>query len=258
MREIAELKSHAAALLSSNQVQCIIGWKAGDFPHLREVALFTCPQQLDALVYDAYCTVRLSRQLIWANQQYEKTAIFLTPEDAFSYNQLLKEKQVFQEKTVVIPVDAFPADKPEHPHTMESIGSLPTAERQAFWEAALAPCVRCNACRNICPVCNCKACVFDSPAYGVGRKANIACFDGDMFHITRALHVAGRCTACGECSRACPNGVPLYLLNQKVLAEVLENYGDYRTNEAIALPTDAPAFTALPKNPLLDFDLQND
>jgi len=38
----------------------------------------------------------------------------------------------------------------------------------------------------------------------------------------RAMHLAGRCVNCGECARACPVGIPLNLLTQK-LQEVINN-----------------------------------
>ncbi len=33
--------------------------------------------------------------------------------------------------------------------------------------------------------------------------------DNLMFQVIRNIHVAGRCTDCGECERACPMGIPL-------------------------------------------------
>jgi len=49
-----------------------------------------------------------------------------------------------------------------------------------------------------------------------------------MFHIIRAFHVAGRCTDCGECSRVCPQNIPLHLLNRMFIKEINEFYGDYQ------------------------------
>ncbi len=37
-----------------------------------------------------------------------------------------------------------------------------------------------------------------------------------MFQITRIMHVAGRCTDCGECERACPVNIPLRSLSKKM------------------------------------------
>ena len=52
-----------------------------------------------------------------------------------------------------------------------------------------------------------------------------------MFHIIRAFHVAGRCTDCGECSRVCPQNIPLHLLNRKFIKDIDEFYGTYQAGE---------------------------
>ena len=53
-------------------------------------------------------------------------------------------------------------------------------------------------------------------------------FEEKMFHIIRAFHVAGRCTDCGECSRVCPQGIPLHLFNRKFIKDIDELYGEYQ------------------------------
>ena len=87
-------------------------------------------------------------------------------------------------------------------------------ERFAFWQGELSKCIRCNAWRNVCPACSCNKCVFDSDRFDTAQKANSDSFEEQMFHIIRAFHVAGRCTDCGECSRVCPQGIPLHLLSR--------------------------------------------
>ena len=52
-----------------------------------------------------------------------------------------------------------------------------------------------------------------------------------MFHIIRAFHVAGRCTDCGECSRVCPQGIPLHLFNRKFIKDIDDFYGEYQAGE---------------------------
>lgn len=106
-------------------------------------------------------------------------------------------------------------------------------ERFAFWRGELSKCIRCNACRNVCPACSCVKCVFDNPNTGVQNKAAADDFEENMFHIIRAFHVAGRCTDCGECSRVCPQGIPLHLLNRKFIKDIDELYGEYRAGEEI-------------------------
>lgn len=106
-------------------------------------------------------------------------------------------------------------------------------ERFAFWQNELSRCIRCNACRNVCPACTCEKCVFDNPASGVENKAASNSFEDSMFHIIRAFHVAGRCTDCGECSRVCPEHIPLHLLNRKFIKDIDSFYGDYQAGAEV-------------------------
>ena len=67
-----------------------------------------------------------------------------------------------------------------------------------------------------------------------------------MFHIIRAFHVAGRCTDCGECTRVCPQGIPLHLLNRKFIKDINTLYGEYQAGE-----------TADQRGPLTDYTQQD-
>lgn len=111
--------------------------------------------------------------------------------------------------------------------------AMTSDERFAFWRSELSKCIRCNACRNVCPACSCIKCVFDNPNTGVQNKAAADDFEENLFHIIRAYHVAGRCTDCGECSRVCPQGIPLHLLNRKFIKDINELYGEYHAGEEI-------------------------
>ena len=106
-------------------------------------------------------------------------------------------------------------------------------ERFAFWQNELSRCIRCNACRDVCPACTCEKCVFDNPNSGVENKAAANSFEEKMFHIIRAFHVAGRCTDCGECSRVCPQHIPLHLLNRKFIRDIDTFYGDYQAGAEV-------------------------
>ena len=119
-------------------------------------------------------------------------------------------------------------------------------ERFDFWRNELSRCIRCNACRNVCPACSCEKCVFDNANSGVRNKAAADSFEENMFHIIRAFHVTGRCTDCGECSRVCPQNIPLHLLNRKMIKDINELYGEYQAG--------ADADT---KPPLTDFTVDD-
>jgi len=115
-----------------------------------------------------------------------------------------------------------------------------------YFQKALSPCIRCNACRNVCPACSCRKCVFDSNKFDSQQKANVESFEEKMFHIIRSLHVAGRCSDCGECSRVCPQGIPLYVFNRKLIKDISALYGEFQAG------MDAQAL-----GPLTDFNLDD-
>ena len=85
--------------------------------------------------------------------------------------------------------------------------------------------------------------MFDNDASGVSSKANVDTFEENMFHIIRAFHVAGRCTDCGECSRVCPQGIPLHLLNRKFIKDINENYGEYQAGADDSSPWPLVSYT---------------
>ena len=114
---------------------------------------------------------------------------------------------------------------------VEKLENMTSQERFDFWRDQLSKCIRCNACRNICPACTCEKCVFDNPDLGTDNKAAADSFEENMFHIIRAFHVAGRCTDCGECSRVCPQNIPLHLLNRQFIKDINSLYGEYQAGE---------------------------
>ena len=116
---------------------------------------------------------------------------------------------------------------------VEELERMSEEERNAFWRRELSRCIRCNACRDVCPACTCEKCVFDNPKSGVENKAAATTFEESMFHIIRAFHVAGRCTDCGECSRVCPQHIPLHLLNRKFIKDINEFYGEYQAGAEV-------------------------
>jgi formate dehydrogenase subunit beta len=125
---------------------------------------------------------------------------------------------------------AAPSGNSDRQMRLSEIEAMPYEERLNFWTDQLARCTRCHACRQVCPMCYCERCIADKtqPAWiesSPHARGNFA------WHLTRALHLAGRCVDCGECERACPAGIPLGLLNRKVAGIVADRYGYVVTDD---------------------------
>ncbi len=109
-------------------------------------------------------------------------------------------------------------------------------ERFAFWSQQLERCIRCHACREVCPMCFCEQCVADKtrPVWiesSSHPRANFA------WQMTRVMHQAGRCVDCGECERACPVGIPLNLLTRYTAQSVEKRFGHKPSDDpSIAAP----------------------
>ena len=123
---------------------------------------------------------------------------------------------------------------------------LTLEERMEFWREQMERCLRCYACRNACPLCVCRDhCIAQT------REPNwVSQRDGLeeklFFQMIHAMHLAGRCTECGECERACPVDIPLMVLKRRLAKDIHELF-DYRAG------TDPQA-----KPPLLSFKVEED
>jgi formate dehydrogenase subunit beta len=112
---------------------------------------------------------------------------------------------------------------------------------RAFWIKEFDKCLRCYACREACPACYCR----DNCAVQALRErwtgATVNPSEALMFHAQRAMHVAGRCTECGACERACPVGIPLTLLHNQV-GKAVRKLFDFNVGEKADLRPPLEAF----------------
>ncbi|MBR5734871.1 MAG: hydrogenase iron-sulfur subunit [Desulfovibrionaceae bacterium] len=107
------------------------------------------------------------------------------------------------------PVKVSEDAKPEAAAILAYLDGLTLEQRMSFWRGAIERCIRCHACRNACPMCVCREyCVADSrePHWVTQEDTPV---NKLFFQLIHALHLAGRCTGCGECNRACPMGIPV-------------------------------------------------
>ncbi len=191
----------------------------------------------------------------------EKVLAFLKPGDTHSFCQLLKENRITRDDVYIVAVPCScemdesvkegegcdhcrnkkhviydevvgkareeAIGDPSRFEGVEKIAAMTADERHEFWKNEFSRCIRCNACRDVCPACTCEKCVFDNNNLYTSQKVAQVSFEESLYHIIRAWHVAGRCTDCGECSRVCPEHIPLHLLNRKFVKDIDEIYGPY-------------------------------
>jgi len=114
---------------------------------------------------------------------------------------------------------------PVETEELARIEAMPQTERWAFWKEHFSRCIRCLACRQVCPFCYCEQCLCDkNRPQAVEQSPRPA--GNTAWHLVRAMHLAGRCGGCAECERVCPMDIPLNLLNRRMAKELKELY-DY-------------------------------
>jgi len=230
-----QLRDHCRKLLAEGAVNVVIGYGACG------PLLATKPEHADRLVCNNRCYANLAAYLKRKEvKALGKLAVVVKPCDEKSLVVLENEAQFSRRDIHVIgvacegvgqpkcahctartprfadvafgqPVGPEPPAGPS-PNRFAALLAMPPAERMSFWAAEFDRCVKCYACRQVCPLCYCERCIVDR-----NRPIEIdpAPSPKGVFawHIARAFHLAGRCIGCGECSRACPAGIDLALLN---------------------------------------------
>lgn len=113
-----------------------------------------------------------------------------------------------------------------------------------------AACLNCHNCMEVCPICYCKECFFDSPTFDLesDKYIRIAKRKGAMrlpanmflFHVTRFNHMVLSCIACGMCEQGCPVNIPLLSI-YKMVGKRAQDVFDYVPGRSIS--EDIPILT---------------
>lgn len=165
-----------------------------------------------------------------ANDFYHDKCLNCRYPNPVTYDQLIGEK---------VSVEAV-LDNRDRFAEVEVLEKLSAEQRFEYWNNQFSKCIRCFACRNVCPACSCRQCTFDDSKLKILGKAREDSED-QLFHLVRAYHVAGRCIDCGECSRVCPQDIPLEKLNRKLIKDINDLYGEYQAG--VDPSTKAPLVT---------------
>ncbi|MEI7836634.1 MAG: 4Fe-4S dicluster domain-containing protein [Planctomycetota bacterium] len=242
MSLIEAIRADAAKLLQEGQVKMVLGYRARYDRRLP--LLITKGDQVSALVYDEACWQNLPTYIRKSEvRSAMPVAIVCRPEGIRSLLVLASEAQITDDAVRVLAVvggeyrgamdlpaaaqlikDLPPAPvAPEIARKLDELAALSANDRAAFWRDALAPCTRCYACRASCPVCYCQNCVVERNTPQI-VSTTAAPHGNFAWNIVRAFHQAGRCTLCGACQTACPQNLPLMLLNAWIERQVREEF----------------------------------
>jgi ferredoxin len=251
------LKKEAKRLLEAGEVTVALAYGRGyDAKHPMPFAAKTIAD-VESIVFNEYCNFNMARYLMRYPAE-TKIAIAAKAADSRAIIQLVQEEKVRREDLVILGIPAYGMKNQKTDEVVDSkttcglynpvlydilLGeevhwqpvvspydvlaeyeAMDKEARWAFWKKEFDKCIRCYACRKACPMCYCDPCFIDQNKPRWADKAPQS--PGNMmYHLTRFHHLAGRCIDCGECSRACPVDIPLYLFHKKVAKECEEMFG---------------------------------
>jgi formate dehydrogenase subunit beta len=268
----SEIMRISRRLLDAGEVDTVIGYEVeveGDVCPI----FIDRPEETERLVWSEECVHNLTTFLKKPlTREGRRVAVISKGCDVRSIIALMQEGQIVREDLVIIGVDCS-GQKDENGNLLlkcrncrdhrpqlhdflvvdaevnvrgfdvegadysdvEAAEEMPVERRLAFWKEEAEKCIRCYACREVCPLCYCVECFTDQniPQYLPSSPSIQGNF---LWLMMRAFDLAGRCTGCMECDRVCPVHIPLHLLNRKLVKDVDELFG----YEAGRNPSDRP------------------
>jgi len=251
-----KIREKAASLIKDGTVSYVIGWRPTRFQDKTAVFFARTIEDTKLLIWNEYTGPLTAKYLCGDRWPDGKIGILARGCDSKAVNRLIKDNQISRENLYIIglPCEGKDDDRclscqrkdpvvfdellwePEETPSPErgrfyladEVESLDIEARARYWEDVYARCIRCYACRNVCPVCTCRECYVDMHRDGFqGKRHDTA--ENSVFGVTRAFHVGDRCIECGECERACPMDLPILGQTQKIIKTAGALAGGYES-----------------------------
>ncbi len=255
------LRERARALMEDGTIAAFIGWEAGRFERQTTPLICLDAADTDRLIFDEYC-VNTTAKYVRDLKQRGRIGVAVRGCDSRAINRMIEDNQFKREDVYLLGIpcpqmndrktgtvlnkcqdcahrnpvtydellgeameETAPQDRYARAHLVSGLDRI---ARQNIFNMAFERCIRCYACRDVCPCCTCRTCFVDQRNVGwLGKQDNLS--ENRFYGMIRAFHISDRCIECGECERACPMDLPLMAINKKLVEDMNTLFGEYES-----------------------------